>query len=361
MTGRAHWTGWEAPGPAAALARTSVVVLYGGTSAEREVSIRSGRAVAAALASEPPPASVTSVEISSAGRWIVAGEAIPPAAALERLPADALFFLGLHGGEGEDGRVQAFLELAGRRFTGSPHLPSARCMDKHLARLLFAHAGLRVAPGQLVKPADWRAQGRRGLEEFARAGGPWYVKPRCGGSSVATFRVAEPAGLAAAVERVFATGDDALVERSIQGLEVTCAVFGNRGTPPTSLPVVEITPREGRFFDYTEKYAEGGAVEVCPPEQLPPELADRVEQAARTAYLAADCEGYARVDFIVPDTEPRTPVVLEANTLPGLTARSLLPLAAGATGVSFREMCLEICSLALARTGSEGQGTGHGE
>jgi D-alanine-D-alanine ligase len=297
---------------------------------------------------------VLAVEIGRDGRWVVDGARLAAPEALARLPSDALFFLALHGGDGEDGTVQGFLELARRAYTGSGVAASALCMDKHATRLVLAAAGLAVAPALLVDPRGW-ASGRVELLSRARAFGPgWYVKPNAGGSSVDTQRVDGERDLARAVDAVLASGDAALVEAAVAGVEATCGVVGNHSGELFAPPPVEITPHEGRFFDYQEKYSAQGAAEHCPPRSLGPATVERLRELALTAHRAARCDGYSRTDFIVPRAEGAAPqaahgepVVLEINTLPGLTERSLLPLAMRAAGFSGRDLCLAILALAL--------------
>lgn len=347
-----------APSAAAQRVAGTVAVLLGGRSPEHEVSLASGQAVLDGLAQcagDPrAPRRLLPVEVGRDGRWRVEGEWSAPAAALARLPADTLVFVGLHGGEGEDGTLQGFLELAGFPYTGSGVAASALAMDKQRARVVTAAHGLAVAPARLVGEGEWRGprERQRVLDELSGLAGAWYVKPDRGGSSVLTFHVEEALGLAPAIERVLAAGDEALVEAAVPGLEVTCAVLGNRGEDLRALPPVEIHPKPGRFFDYDEKYAEGGALEVCPPRTLAPARVAAVQEAALAAYRAVGCDGYARVDFIVAEPGREggpPPVLLELNTLPGFTARSLLPLSARVAGIEFPELCLELCELALRR------------
>ena len=351
------WTpGCRTPEARERLARTSVVVLLGGSSSEREVSLVSGRAMGASLAGlEGAVARVREVEIEASGLWRIGSRSLAPHVALQRLPEGAVFFIGLHGGEGEDGRLQGFLELCGRAYTGSGPAASALCMDKERARRVFAGAGLRVASGATLDRETWRSNraaivGR--LAGLSRTG--WVVKPRHGGSSVATFVLDSPLELPGAIERVFATGDDALVEERIDGIETTVGVVGPSGGPLVALPPVEIVPRRAGFFDYVEKYSEDGADEYCPPRSLDSGTVERLCREAKVAYRAAGCEGYARIDFLVP-REARAggggvePVLLEANTLPGFTPRSLFPQSAEAVGVSFGELCLELCHQGLER------------
>jgi len=350
----ASWTTWRAR--RAELARTAVVVLYGGESSEREVSCRSGRALARALAEADPrdgapvPERVIEVEIDAEGRWNVDGLPRSAPEALLALPGEALFVLGLHGGAGEDGRLQGFLEVARRRYTGSGPAASALCMDKRRTREAAAAAGVRVAPGRLVGRDAPIPRATPALVDLG--GPPWFVKPNRGGSSVGVSRVPAAGELGAAIEAVHAGGDDALVEVGQDGLEVTCGVIGEAPGELVLLPVVEIVPKEGRFFDYQEKYSADGAGEHCPPRALCAASAERVQERAAAVYRAAGCAGYARIDFIVPPEGvggEAEPVLLEVNTLPGFTARSILPQAAAATGVSFRELCLELCARALER------------
>ncbi len=340
------WLTW--PEHEEALARTPVVLLLGGTSEEREVSLWSGTAMAEALASATPPQAVHRVEVTSEGNWIVDGEGLSPPVAIERLPRAALFVLGLHGSGGEDGRMQAFLELSGRRYTGAGPAASTLCMDKHLARLAAEAAGMPVSPAHLVRRSAWSEDAERELSAvLALGGGPWFVKPSRGGSSVGVSCADDAAALRTGIDAALEVGDQVLVEMAIEGLEVTVGVLGNEGQEPVLLPVTEILPKSGQFFDFDQKYTAGGATEICPPEHLSPQVAGEVQDRALEVYRATGCEGYARIDFIVGDG--REAIFLEANTLPGFTARSILPLAAAATGVDFRGLCLELCARALAR------------
>jgi D-alanine-D-alanine ligase len=160
--------------------------------------------------------------------------------------------------------------------------------------------------------------------------------------------------LVPAVEAALAQGGDALVEAFVPGVEVSVGVLGNSGGELRALPPIEIRPAEGRFFDYQQKYDPAGARELCPAESLDPGDDRRLREAALLTHRVAGCDGYSRVDFIVPARraaragDPR-PVLLEVNTLPGLTPRSLLPQEAQVSGLDFRGLCLELLSLALSR------------
>ena len=348
--------------PRAVLSRASVAVLLGGRSSEREVSLQSGAAILAALRESRPagvargPRQVTAIEIEASGAWQYDGQSFAALRVLELLAPDTLFFLALHGGEGENGSIQGLLEACDRRYTGSGVAASALCMNKHATRLVLREAGLSTAAGCSIEHDEWRDARALVLERVAALSDDgWYVKPNSGGSSVSTYCV-EPgaqAALARALDDVLATGDRALVEARVRGCETTCAVLGNQGGALRALAPVEIVPHAGRFFDYEEKYSGNGASEFCPPRSLSAHSIARVQQQALRAHRAAACDGYSRTDFIVPrdaQGQELEPVVLEINTLPGMTARSLLPQAAAQAGMDMRELCLAILELALTRT-----------
>jgi D-alanine-D-alanine ligase len=344
----------------------SVAVLHGGRSSEREVSLKSGAAVASALRSADDgqgPERVIEVEITADGAWRIGGEDHAPEEALTRIDREAVFFLALHGGEGEDGTIQGLLEATGRAHTGTGVAGSALCLCKSWTRCVLGEIGLAVAPGRTVDLGAW-SRDPDGVLADARSLSTtgWAVKPDRGGSSVATFvldaaddardansRLRDATGrLRDAIESVLATGDRALVEARIRGVECTVGVLGNRGSIARALMPVEIVPKAGRFFDYEEKYSAAGASEHCPPKSIDAATCRTLQSLAERAHAAAGCEGYSRVDFIVP-SDGSQPVVLEINTLPGMTARSLLPLAAAHAGLSFRALCLRLVELALER------------
>jgi D-alanine-D-alanine ligase len=337
------------------LALARVVVLSGGSSGERAVSLRTAAAIAGALRVQDGrgPAEVRAVEIGTGGGWTIDGREESAAAFLARAPRDTVFFLGLHGGAGENGTIQGLLASSGFAHTGSGVAASALCMNKHWTRLVLQAAGLTTATARLVEAGEWGVARAAVLEELARFGSDgWSVKPNCGGSSVSTFLLAADADPAAAIDAVLATGDAALVEARIRGVETTCGVLGNAAGAARALTPVEIVPHAGRFFDYEEKYSSAGADEHCPPRSLAATACERLRELALRAHRAAACDGYSRTDFIVPrdaSGAAREPVVLEINTLPGMTDRSLLPQAAAAEGLDFRSLCLEILALALER------------
>lgn len=352
----------------AELARRDVAVLSGGTSSEREVSTWTGAAILRGLRSprgdeEPAgPRAVHAVEIDADGRWRVGDERLAPGAALERFGPRCVWFLALHGGAGENGTIQGLLASHGLAHTGSGVRASAVCMDKHLTRLVLADAGVRVARGRAIDARAWRE--RRGelaseLRDLAARGA--CVKPVHGGSSVATFLLADARELESAIERVLATGDDALIEERVRGIETTCGVLGNAVGELRALTPVEIVPKDGRFFDFQQKYDAQGADEFCPPRIVTADACAAIRDDALRAFRAAGCAGYARIDFIVPRDDAGAfgrPVALEINTLPGMTDRSLLPQAARVDGLSFRALCLELLALALEPGAAVHEGRG---
>lgn len=360
----ASWQSWSGAETRAHLGKTPIAVVMGGASAEREVSMTSGGAISRSLKDLSGPSDdvappIFDVEIDAAGAWCLDGAALSPQQTVEALPADTIYLLALHGGAGEDGRIQAFLQTAGRHHTGAGPATSSLCMDKHRSRLIAADAGVAVADGAFVTKAAYVRDRAAGLARLAKVASPvTFVKHASAGSSFGVFRCTSAEEVERAADEIAASGGDILVEAEIRGLETTCGLIGD-GADAAALPVVEIVPTSSTFFDHAQKYnASGGATETCPPIYLPDAVAARIQDRARTAWDVYGGTGYARIDFMVPCRTSRSgerqfdedvePVLLEANTLPGFTPRSLLPLAASADGVGFRELCLELAARATA-------------
>ncbi len=290
-----------------------VGVLLGGMSAEREVSLKSGRAVAAGL--------------TRAGYDVVEIDAQRD---LCRRLADAeveAVYIALHGRFGEDGTVQGMLEMMGIPYTGSSVLVSALVMDKEITRTLLAAASLPIPQGfTLTKdqpaelPTGWRV--------------PVVAKPANEGSSVGIEIVRKKSDFARAVQNALCHSDRALVEEFVSGAEVTVSVIDGE-----VLGALEIEPHSD-FYDYSAKYDEGGSTHHVPP-RLPQDRIDEALTLAERAYQILGCSGSVRVDLIVPE-DART-VILEANTIPGMTETSLLPeIAAKAASISFDELVSRI-------------------
>jgi D-alanine-D-alanine ligase len=248
-------------------------------------------------------------------------------------------FLALHGKYGEDGTVQGFLELTGTPYTGSGVLASALAMDKVMAKRVLAADGIKVPRGVSVTKADLSASAEAVLSA-ASALLPAVVKPSKQGSSVGMSLVDSASEMEAALRLALDHDDDALVEQRIFGVEITVGVLGN--TELLALPVVEIVPKRA-FFDYQAKYDPAQCDEIC-PARISEEATKAAQALAIRAHRSLGCRGYSRTDMILGSNGP---VVLEVNTLPGMTMNSLLPKAAAAAGIPFGELLDRIVRLAL--------------
>lgn len=295
-----------------------VGVLMGGWGEEREISLTTGEAMVAALASR--------------GHDVVRVSVGPGVERTLRAARLDVAVLALHGRMGEDGKVQGLLELMGLPYTGSGVLASALAMDKPMAKKLFRLHNLPTPVGYRVGREDLH----RLVELHGDLGVPCVVKPARGGSSVGLSMVRELSALPAAVQRACAFGGEALVERCVSGREVTVGILGGQ-----VLGTCEVaTPREG--FDYDAKYV-GGASYFLPARLSPTRLAN-VEALALAAFRALGCRGYGRVDLLCSEEE--NDVVLEVNTLPGMTPTSLLPKIAARRGLGFADLMERILGLA---------------
>jgi D-alanine-D-alanine ligase len=248
-------------------------------------------------------------------------------------------FLALHGKYGEDGTIQGFLELTGTPYTGSGVLASALAMDKVMAKRVLAADGINVPRGVRITKADLKASGEATLAA-ANTLLPAVVKPSKQGSSVGMSLVDSKDAMETAVRTALDHDDEALVEERIFGAEITVGVLGN--TELQALPVVEIVPKRA-FFDYQAKYDPSQCDEIC-PARISEEATKAAQALAIRAHLSLGCRGYSRTDMILG---PNGPVVLEVNTLPGMTMNSLLPKAAAAAGIPFAELLDRIVRLAL--------------
>jgi D-alanine-D-alanine ligase len=271
--------------------------------------------------------------MANAARWELETpnpdrDVLPFPAAIARLVAERhdVAMLILHGPGGEDGRLQAALDLARIAYTGSGAHASALALHKPHCQAVLNAAGLPIAPSVAIGPGG--VDPRRVID---RLGLPLVVKPAGGGSSVGVTIVREAEDLAEAIETALAVDEAALVEKFVAGRELTCAVLERDGAA-TALPITEIVPPEGRWFDYEAKYTPGVSREVTPAD-LPPALSAEIQRIAVQAHLALGCRGFSRADFILGAQD--RPVVLEVNTIPGMTATSLLPQAAAAAGIDF--------------------------
>lgn len=326
-----------------------IAVLFGGDSMERDVSIASASQVVGALRSRGHE--VVAYD-SGRGRLTAADEQRVFAGRIERAPPDQravaslptvvsapdlanvdVVFLAMHGGSGEDGTVQALLDLAGIPYTGSGRLGSALGWDKDIAKRLFLAAG--------VPTPDWIMGGAPADVVATRLGFPVIVKPNGQGSTVGLTLVKSAAELDAAIALAGKFDREVMLERYIAGRELTVGILDDE-----PLAVGEIIPATGPIFDYAAKYQAGGAEEIFPAE-LTAEQTARAQDLALRVHRALKLDTYSRVDFRMDENGGLW--CLEVNTLPGLTAASLLPRAAAAVGIGFAELCERICRAALAR------------
>jgi D-alanine-D-alanine ligase len=352
-------------------AKRRLAVIFGGRSAEHEVSLASAQSVVEAL--DPDRYEVTAIGIDKRGRWhrVTAlpgrsqGEgALPdvrveegPGIALARQPGDHalldedgtrreidVVFPVLHGPFGEDGTIQGMLELAGIPYVGAGVLGSALGMDKAVQKVLFAAVGLPVGPHEVIQEREWE-EDRESVEARVEGlGMPVFVKPATLGSSVGITKVKLLDDLTAAMEEALSYARKVVVERSIEGgREIECAVLGN-DDPVASVPGEVIANAE--FYDYRAKYVDEGAkLEI--PAKLSPGVTAELQRMAVAAFQAIDAAGMARVDFFVREGDEV--LVNEINTIPGFTAISMYPKLWEASGVTYRELVDRLVELAIER------------
>ncbi|GAA0507939.1 D-alanine--D-alanine ligase [Pigmentiphaga sp. GD03639] len=294
-----------------------VGVLYGGKSAERDVSIMSGTGVHKALRSAGIEAHLFDTGVRSLAEL-----------AEERFDR---VFIALHGRYGEDGTIQGALELLRVPYTGSGPLASALAMDKTMTKRIWVHEGL---PTPRFETLDRRSDL---AAVAARLGLPLIVKPPHEGSTIGVTKVTDLAGMRAAYDLAAEYDEQVLAEAFIQGRELTVAILGT-GASARALPVVEIVAPEGNY-DYEHKYFTDDTRYLC-PAQLPPAVTQRVQEISEAAYRVLGCEGWGRVDVML-DADNQ-PYLLEVNTSPGMTGHSLVPMAAAAEGMNYESLCVEI-------------------
>lgn len=304
--------------------KINLAVLMGGVSSEHEISLISGQNVFESL--DRKKYRVKSIVISKKGEWLVSGRKMTIDKALKGIN---VVFNALHGEYGEDGRIQGLLDCFGVKYTGSGVLSSALGMDKIKSRELFRFHGLFV-PEYIVieKKSDYSTF------DFKKLGEKPVVKPAFLGSSVGVSIVNNRKDLNNAIDKAFEKCEKVIVEEYINGREMTCGIIDNfKGQKYFALPVTEIIPPPGRFFDYQVKY--DGSTQEITPAKIDRELAIKIQEIAKKAHHILNCGGYSRADFIVRGNKV---YILEVNTLPGLTKESLLPKAAKEIGIEFSEL-----------------------
>lgn len=339
-----------------------LVLVYGGRSAEHDISCVSARAVAQAAAGVG--FTVEPVAISRDGTWLRADAVsavladptaeLPPSLPVEGTPAaphellnppgagPVVVFPVVHGPMGEDGTLQGLCELAGVAYVGCGVLSSAVCMDKGVAKQLLAAAGLPQAPHVTLHATG--VANTDVTSVFAELGDCVFVKPANMGSSIGISRVSDAGDLAAAVDLALTYDEWVIIEQSIEGREIECAVLGHNHAPRASLPG-EATAGAA-FRHYADKYLDG-LTQLTIPAALDPEVTEHVRLLAVKAFRALRCEGMARVDFFLqPDGQL---LVNEVNTIPGFTPYSMYPSMWAASGLPYPELVRELVGLARER------------
>lgn len=354
-----------------------IVVLAGGISTERDVSLSSGSLIYKCLKERGHQAVLLDVFLGYEGTDVVeifdkeinwaeetkhVSEESPDIEQIKALRPDwkrnffgpnvisicqaaDVVFMGLHGENGENGRIQACFDLMGICYTGTDYVSSALCMDKGLAKELFAvyriptPRGIRLKKGNMEACLKkWKEEGMICTEDGGEMPLPLVVKACNGGSSVGVYIVREEGEYEAALRDAFLYDEEVIVERYIKGREFSVGVMEGR-----ALPVIEIAPKQG-FYDYKNKYQAGSTVETCPAE-ISLEKTEEMKRLAEKVFRILRLKNYARMDFMM--SEEGEIFCLEANTLPGMTPTSLLPQEAAAEGVSYGELCEKIIESAL--------------
>jgi D-alanine-D-alanine ligase len=352
--------------------RIRLAILYGGRSAEHRVSVVSARSVMEAL--DPGRFEVVPIAITRDGAWLLPDRSpleltaadgtlpeVDPAGSEVAVrpeqrgssltgagsgvpPVDVVFPI-LHGPFGEDGTVQGLFELADLPYVGSGVLASALAMDKAMAKVVLAQAGLPQAPYLVVPERHWRADpGRVAGEVAGRLAYPVFTKPARLGSSIGISKVKTPAELAAGLDAAFAHDTKALVEQGVAARELECGVLGNDA--PEASVVGEVIPSH-EFYDFEAKYLDD-ALKLEIPAQVPEAVRTRVRELSLRAFQALDCEGFARVDFFYEEAAGRV-LVNEVNTIPGFTPKSMFPMLWAASGLAYPDLVARLVELAVER------------
>ena len=340
--------------------KTKVALLFGGRSAEHEVSILSARSVWEAA--PPERFDVIPICVARDGSFLKpsASRAVLRSKGVDTLTGDGEFdfakwfrkdsidvvFPLIHGTNGEDGRMQGYLEILGIPYVGSGVTASAVGMDKALMKQAFAAAKLPIVEFVAVTETEWPSEKRKVLQAVGNTLRlPYFVKPANAGSSVGVTKVRKPDDLAAAVEHAFRFDDKILVERGIDARELEVAVLGN--DEPRASVVGEIIPG-GEFYDYSDKYIDDKS-KLSIPAQLPAKLSDEIRALAVAAFRAIGASGFARVDFFL-DKGTKKILVNEINTIPGFTSISMYPKLWSATEIKYPALITELIDLGIAKS-----------
>jgi D-alanine-D-alanine ligase len=355
-----------------------VAVVFGGRSAEHEISVLSARSVFDAL--DPDRYDAIAIGVTREGRWqrMPSGPPALPAGAAElpgvtpdsgaevaldqdpgsqslvaadgaRTSIDVVFPV-MHGPYGEDGSVQGLLEMAGVPYVGSGVLGSAVGMDKAVQKVLFQAAGIAVVPHEVVHEREWEEDPEAVEARAQHLGYPMFAKPASLGSSIGIRKVARPDELRASLEDAFRYGRKAVLERSMErSRELEVSVLGN--DDPVASVAGEIVPRGHEFYDYEAKYLDEHGAELLIPADVPGEVLEELQRMAVAAFRAIDACGMARMDFFLMD-EDRL-VLNEVNTIPGFTSISMYPRLWEASGLPYPQLVDRLIELAIERHESE--------
>ncbi len=343
--------------------KMNIVVLAGGTSTEREISISTGSGVCRALRQKGHKAILVDIfcgvekvdweapfpeeyDVEAAVSYMKSfdGQIQKMEAerksffgpnVLELCDQSDIVFLGLHGANGEDGKVQAAFDLMGIKYTGTGYLSSALAMDKGITKQMFLMNHVPTPRGTTMEKKTYTADLKELGMEF-----PVVVKTCCGGSSVGVYIVNDQAEYEKALKAAFSYEDEVVIEEYIKGREFSVAVVDGK-----AYPVIEIAPLEG-FYDYKNKYQAGSTIETCPAE-LSPELTAIMQKYAELGAKALSLEAYCRLDFIMKENGEM--YCLEANTLPGMTPTSLIPQEAQVLGMDYPSLCEELIRVSLKK------------
>lgn len=338
-----------------------IAVLCGGLSNERDVSITSGSCVARALRERGHKVVLVDIFLGYKGEFEDANELFETeqedfrysvseqAPELEKLltasngirigsnvidicKAADICFLALHGEEGENGKLQATLDMYGIKYTGSGYIGSALAMNKELSKIQFKANGIPTPAGIILTA---------GTKPYEEVGFPCVVKPCSGGSSVGTSVVYSAEEYEAAVDLAFKYEEHVLVEKYVKGRELTVGIMDGK-----AMPVIEIIPKAG-FYDYKNKYQAGLTEEIC-PANISAEDTSRVQRLGEKVMKALMVDVYCRADFLMDETDGEL-YCLEANTLPGMTPTSLIPQMAAEQGMTFGEICEKIIAVSMEK------------
>ena len=311
-----------------------ILLIAGGWSPEREVSLSGAKVVQAALIrlahqvtfydpAEPQGMNALTTTFQNSGAL---------SGLLELAKQHDFAFINLHGSPGEDGLIQGMLETVGCPYQGSGARGSFLALHKAASKHIFRQCGL-LTPNWEYLTSHPGSKWQTSLTF------PMFVKANTGGSSLHLHRVTKPEKLSGVLDEIFASGAEAILEPLIEGKELTCPILGDQALPP-----ILIEPVMGDFFDYESKYRPGGAKEIC-PAPLPQEIIAKIQEDSLAAHRALGLKGYSRADYML--TPEGVSYLLEVNTLPGMTATSLMPQSAAVAGISFDQLIAKLIELGL--------------